>query len=152
MTSVINVRLSWNKGKCSWDIFTWTCQSCRIFSNIRLFLSSNVLFTVKLGGEQQERQSGNKMENWIHADWTSSWVGGLPFILISLSCPLNVSQRARLIGFSLCTPTLFKGLAHCHSYSYTSVVVLKKKDNLHCAVDQKNGIFSSKHEKLFFSF
>lgn len=42
------------------------------------------------------------------------WRGGLqppPPILISPSRPLNVPLRVGLMGFSRCTPTLFKGFA-----------------------------------------
>lgn len=53
------------------------------------------------------------MENWEHAEWTSQWVGGLPFILINLSCPLNVSG---LMAFHTAHPLYLKAsptAVHC---------------------------------------
>lgn len=90
------------------------------------------------------------MENWIHAEWTTSWVGSLPFILISLSCPLNVSLRAGLIGFSRCTPFLFKDFAQRHSLQSHFSGSLKKRI-IYTVLEMWQMAFRHKHEKLFFS-
>lgn len=132
-----------------------TCQGCSIISKSK---SGNKIKKKKakpLVYSETDRKriktvKKTEMENWTHAEWTSWWVGGLPFILISPSCSLNVSQRAGLISFSCCTPTLFGGFARRYSVqSHFSRSLKKKKDNLLCAGDLTNGIYTETWKYFF---